>query len=218
MPDRPTTPALLGLIIALLGPAVVGLASSRLVGKVTPLAANLAGQIGLLLVLAAVLAIVVVWEHQPLASIGIKSPKLSSLVWGLLLAAFFVFVYSPALFWVLKRLGQGGFEAGLSRLALLPAWYRLVAVLIGGAVEEVLYRGFAIERLKLLTGRYWIAAFVASLAFGVAHAPLWGWAPALLTAVSGLLLSGFYIWRRDLWANIIAHAATDFVGIVVMLR
>jgi len=211
-------PTITGLIIALLGPAVVGLAGEKLVGKVTPLAENIAAQIFLLLVLAAVLAIVVRWEHQPLASIGIRPPKLSSLVWGLLLAALFVFVYSPALFWVLNRLGQGGFEPGLSRLAFLPAWYRLLAVLIGGAVEEVLYRGFAIERLKVLTGSYGIAAVVSSLAFGLAHAPFWGWAPALLTTASGLLLSGFYIWRRDLWANIVAHTATDFVGIVLMLR
>src|SRR5215471_6720724 len=102
-------PTITGLIIALFGPAVVGLAGEKLMGKVTPLAENIAAQIALLLVLAAVLAIVVRWEHQPLASIGIRPPKLSSLVWGLLLAALFVFVYSPALFWVLNRLGQGGF-------------------------------------------------------------------------------------------------------------
>jgi len=202
----------------LFSPPVAGLASGKLVDIFTPLATNIAGQIALLLLLAAVLASVMLCEHQPLASIGIRPPKLSSLVCGLLLAAFFVFIYSPALFWVLKRLGHSGFEGGLSRLALLPAWYRMLAVLIGGAVEEILYRGFAIERLNLLTGSYWIAAFGASLAFGVAHAPLWAWAPALLTTVSGLLLSAFYIWRRDLSANIIAHTASDFVGIVLMLR
>jgi len=189
-------PKIVGLIIALFGPGMVGLAGEKLVGKVAPLAENIAAQIALLLILSAVLAIVARWENRPLASIGIRPPKLSSVVWGLLLAAFFVFVYSPALLWVMKRLGQGGFEAGLSRLALLPGWDRVLAVLIGGTVEEVLYRGFAIERLSLLTGSYWMAAFVSSLAFGLAHGPFWGWAPALVTTVSGLLLSGFYIWRR----------------------
>gem|GEM_PF-4038605 len=68
-------PTTVGLIIALFGPAVVALAGGKLVGRVTPLAGNIAGQIALLLPLAAVLSIVMLCEHQPLASIGIRPPS-----------------------------------------------------------------------------------------------------------------------------------------------
>jgi len=194
---------------------VAGLASGKLVDIFTPLATNIAGQIALLLLLAAVLASVMLCEHQPLASIGIRPPKLSSLVCGLLLAAFFVFIYSPALFWVLKRLGHSGFEGGLSRLALLPAWYRMLAVLIGGAVEEILYRGFAIERIAELSGRRWLGALVALALFTFAHLGYWGWPHLIVAGCAGMVLTALYLLRRDLTSNVVAHWLTDAVAFLL---
>ena len=55
------------------------------------------------------------------------------------------------------------------------------------------------------------------LVFGFAHVPMWGWEPSLTTVVSGGVLTLFYLWNRDLNANIIAHVAIDFVGIVLPL-
>ena len=82
-------------------------------------------------------------------------------------------------------------------------------------MEEVLYRGFALDHLARLSGSDWMAAALVVAAFGLAHVPLWGWAPALTTAISGAALTLFYLWHRDLAANIAAHVATDFVGIVL---
>jgi membrane protease YdiL (CAAX protease family) len=47
--------------------------------------------------------------------------------------------------------------------------------------------------------------------FGVAH---WtgGWANILIAVALGVILSVFYVWRRDLVANMIAHFLVDFIG------
>ena len=109
------------------------------------------------------------------------------------------------------------FTEGLSKLAAYPVWFLVLAVVIGGGAEEFLYRGYAVERLAALTGSYWIAGLLSVLVSGLAHVPMWGWPAALTTVVSGALATGFYVWRRDLLANIIAHVTTDFVGIVLPL-
>ncbi|HET9366631.1 MAG TPA: CPBP family glutamic-type intramembrane protease [Candidatus Udaeobacter sp.] len=47
--------------------------------------------------------------------------------------------------------------------------------------------------------------------FGVAH---WtgGWANILIALALGVILSVFYVWRRDLVANMIAYFLVDFIG------
>ena len=39
----------------------------------------------------------------------------------------------------------------------------------------------------------------------------------MTTLASGALATAFFVWRRDLLANVVAHVVTDFVGIVVPL-
>jgi membrane protease YdiL (CAAX protease family) len=133
----------------------------------------------------------------------------------LAIAVFFIYVFAPLVYWVLRRLELGGFEGGINKLARLPIWYLVLAVFIGGASEEILYRGYAVERISSLSGSYWIGGLVPLLFFGLAHVPMWGWGPALTTFVSGAILTLFYIWQQDLLANIVAHVITDFTGIVM---
>ena len=47
--------------------------------------------------------------------------------------------------------------------------------------------------------------------FGVAH---WtgGWANILIALALGVILSVFYVWWRDLVANMIAYFLVDFMG------
>jgi membrane protease YdiL (CAAX protease family) len=88
-----------------------------------------------------VLAIVVLCERRSMASLGFGSVGPWSGVQGLALAALLMYVFAPAACRVLRRLRLGGFEAGLAKLHSLPVWYLVVAVLVGGTAEEILYRG-----------------------------------------------------------------------------
>jgi membrane protease YdiL (CAAX protease family) len=99
-------------------------------------------------------------------------------------------------------------------LARLPVWWRIIVGVTGGAVEEVLYRGYAIERLAMITGRRWLGGSIAAVAFGLAHVPAWGVGFAMGADLPfGIVMTLFYLWRRDLLANIFAHST----GMVVAL-
>ena len=154
-------------------------------------------------------------EGLPPADLGIRAPRWQALAWGAALALFFNRIYGPALYLAMRRLKLRGFEGGLAKLDAVPLWYLTLAVVVGGTVEEVLYRGYAIGRLEALTGSLWLAALIPLVVFTIAHVPLWGAAPALSTFSAGGIFTLFFLWQRDLAPNVIAHVATDFVGIVL---
>ncbi len=208
-------PSITGLVVALGGPALISFYGTRPAGGSPGLAENLLCQLALLGLLAAVLAIVLAWEGAPLSSLGFRGIGLSTLMWGVGIAVLFVIGLGPIIMRVPGWLGLPGFEAPLEGLRTQPLWYLILAVIVGGTVEEILYRGFALERLAGLAGSDWVAAVVVVVLSGIAHVPLWGWAPALTTMFSAAVLTVFYLWHRDIAANILAHVATDFVGIAL---
>jgi membrane protease YdiL (CAAX protease family) len=71
-----------------------------------------------------------------------------------------------------------------------------------------------------MTGSYPLAGAASAVLFGLAHVPVWGWGLALTATNAGGFFTIVYLWRRDLGALIIAHVASDFVGLIVgpMLR
>lgn len=158
----------------------------------------------------AVLLIVRRGERLPLTSIGIgTAPLRKSILWGLLLA---VICFGVAIVIVSLTHYNGG-KSG-EALDKLPLWLITLIVIRAGVVEELFYRGFAIERLQALgLNRYWAAA-IPLVIFSVGH---WtgGWANIVIAFALGAILSGYYLWRRDLVANMIGHFLVDFVANVV---
>jgi membrane protease YdiL (CAAX protease family) len=98
-----------------------------------------------------------------------------------------------------------------ARNAFQPAlWVVALAVLRAGVVEELFYRGFAIERLKSLSRNSWVASLVPLVAFAAAHYRQ-GLGGIVSAAILGGLLTIFYLKFRDLVANMAAHFFVDFV-------
>ncbi len=214
--SSPTTlPTVIGLGLTFGGPPLIVGLGEKSAASLGSLTVALLGQIALVAVCVAVLATFRFWERRPLSSIGLQALRWPSFAWGIALAGFLIFAFSPAAFWLLNHFELSGFDTGFSKLAVLPSWYRVLAVVIGGTVEEILYRGYAVEGVASLSGSYWIAGIVSVAASGVAHVPMWGWGASTTTFLSAGLATLFYLWRRDLDALIIAHVVTDFVGIVV---
>lgn len=107
-----------------------------------------------------------------------------------------------------------GHGPGSATFEKLPLWLITLIVLRAGVVEELFYRGYAIERLRLIgLGRFWSLA-IPLVIFSFGH---WsgGVANILIAFAAGLILTGFYLWRRDLVANMIGHGLVDFVGNVL---
>jgi membrane protease YdiL (CAAX protease family) len=58
----------------------------------------------------------------------------------------------------------------------------------------------------------------SALAFGLAHVPAWGLGVALGADLPfGIVMTLFYLWRRDLLANILAHSAGLVVGLLTVV-
>ena len=93
-------------------------------------------------------------------------------------------------------------------------WIVLVAWLAAGFGEELLYRGFLMDRLMRLRGmrgRKWPAAIIQAALFGLPHL-YQGWGGVLVTASIGLFLAWLrFANRGNLWACILAHAAVDTI-------
>jgi CAAX protease family protein len=117
--------------------------------------------------------------------------------------------------WVRRTAGLPGFATGMEEVMRFPLWYRVLAVIGAGVVEETLFRGFTVTRLAALTGRVWLAAILALLGFSALHAPMWGWGFVVGGLVSGAAAMAFFVWRRDLLAMIVFHTIADAAGLII---
>ena len=201
-----------GLAISLLGIPAIVTAQRLLPPDPTASSGIVVRELAILAVTAFVLWIVVSRERLPLSSIGLRFDRIGrSIGWGLGLAvaAFAILLACLAGFSALDiRYGEG---ASISRA--LPVTF--LAVLRAGISEEVLYRGFALERLQSLTGSKWIAAAVTLVLFAAFHFRQ-GAAGVFLAFVLGVLFTAFYLWKRDLLAIITGHFLVDSVPNVLL--
>lgn len=147
-------------------------------------------------------------EGLPLHSIGLgTSPRWKSLLWGLLTGVVtFAVVIGLAL---MTHYGQG-----TSYLDKLPVSVVTMIVLRAGIVEELFYRGYAIDRLEAVGLSRPAAVALPLIIFSVGH---WtgGWANILIAFAAGAILTAFYLWRKDLVSNMIGHFLVDFVANVL---
>jgi membrane protease YdiL (CAAX protease family) len=149
-------------------------------------------------------------EGLPLRSVGMgTSPLWKSLAWGVVIAI--ACILPAAGIAMLTGYGHG---AASQAFAKLPLWVVFLVVVRAGVVEELFYRGYAIERLQVLgLGR--VPSWLIPLAiFSLAH---WtgGAANILIALVLGGILTAFFQWRRDLVANMFGHFLVDFVANVL---
>lgn len=110
---------------------------------------------------------------------------------------------------------EGGGGEALIALGPLLA---LAMVLTVSFTEEVLWRGYVVERLGAWIGPI-VAAVIGLTIFAAGHVPFFGtgW---LISALPGaVLLYVLLLWRRNLWACILCHLIGDIpVFVMALLR
>ncbi len=158
------------------------------------------------------MALVVFWEHLPLTSIGLRPVRWWTIPAGLL-AGVAITLFSGACVSVL-RLGSDTRYAAY--LQSLPFILRLALVITAGIFEEVLYRGYAIERLTTIWRNPWAAALVTVVCFILAHLPVIGLAYLPPVAIVSVFVTLLYLWRRDVILNMVAHATIDGIALLVI--
>lgn len=145
-------------------------------------------------------------EHAPVSSLGIRRPSVFELVLAVAAGVIIVVILGTLYALVLDGLDS---EAMATLIGMMPKWWLVISVVRAGVCEELLFRGYAFERLAAVTRSRRIAGLVTWVVFTIEHVPAWGWAHVLIAGVGGGLLTLLYVWRRNLWVNIIAHIVID---------
>ena len=208
-PSKTATATYLGLFLSLF--------SMLIIRQVARLIAPDPGPVGVFLkeVLIWLSAGALIWlvrkkEGLPLTSIGMgTSPWGKTLAWGLAAATL-----SLAAGGFLSHLTQYGHGPASQAFDKLPLWLITLIVVRAGVVEELFYRGYAIDRLQRLGVPRAAAVSIPLIIFSLGH---WtgGAANILIAFVIGAILTAFYLWRGDLNSNMFAHFLVDFVANVI---
>jgi membrane protease YdiL (CAAX protease family) len=162
---------------------------------------------------ALVLVYVVAVERRKLSSIGFVRPSWTTLAIAVATFVAIIVVTVAVFFLVFPMLHLVDQEtAAVESAAAAPYWSRVLRVIRSATCEEIIFRGFAVERLQELSGSSTVAAVVSGVIFTLGHLHSWGWQHLILVAIGAVGFTLLYVWRRNLWANILAHALGDVLG------
>jgi uncharacterized protein len=153
-------------------------------------------------------------ERLPLSSIGFRRPTWKGVLLAILAAVLLtaIMVIQFVVIIPLLHLSTSAILARKQAIMNTPYWYRILLVLRAAVTEEILFRGYLIEKVRQLSRSTALAVIVSVAAFTYAH--LRGWGPVQLIAVAGAgtVLALLYVWRRDLPSNMLAHFLSDAAG------
>ena len=164
---------------------------------------------------AAVLLWVTLVEWKPLSSIGLRSPALKSALWGIAGAAVMMATVMLSYAVIFPILGLKMNMTAVGSITHTPLWLQTATMIRAGVVEEIVFRGYAIERIQTLTGKGWIAGLLSAAIFVAVHIGFWGYAQLIVVGFGATILTLLYLFRRDLASNMLAHFLTDFVGFML---
>ena len=151
-------------------------------------------------------------EQTGLRGIGFKRPRLIDLFYAvafLLVANLFLTFFALFLGWV-------GLPVAEELTLILPRtglerFFWVVLSITAGIVEETVFRGYLITRLRMFgRSNSWILPIIiASVSFGTGHS-YQGVGGFILLSVYGAMFSVLFIKTKTLWPVIIAHFFQDF--------
>jgi membrane protease YdiL (CAAX protease family) len=209
-PPLRRTATTVGLLLALASPlAIWALAPDDASGFTV---AKLARQWAVAL---ALLGVVLFWERLPLASIGLRWPSLADCAWAVGFFALGVLTFIPSSILV-SVLGLGTVGTGIERLDGLSVPFRLAIVLTAAVTEEIVFRGYPIERLGALVGSRWLGAGLALAIFAALHTPIWGLGGAVQIGLWTVVVTALYAWRRSLPASMLMHGLNNLWAFIVL--
>lgn len=157
-------------------------------------------------------------EKQPLSTIGWKPLSLKGVVLAIglgILLSLLVPLFTLLADAVFPTTDQGTI---MQVTESYPWWILLFGVLTAGITEEILFRGYALERLIDLTGIKWISGLISLVFFVAIHAAGWNMAHIIGVVLPlGLILTGLYFWKRNLAFVMIVHVVINLPLVFIEL-
>jgi len=86
-----------------------------------------------------------------------------------------------------------------------------------GVYEEIMARGFLLNRCQTALGGVWGPVLLSSFLFGLGHA-YQGWIGIVQTTLFGIVLAALTVRWRTLWPAIFAHALLNTFSLAVLKR
>jgi len=169
------------------------------------------------LIVIFLLALILFLEHQTLSSIGIKKMSKRDVFWGVL-----GFLVGSACFLIttpiISALNLTASNSGAAQIiSTVPFSLRVAMVLTAGITEEIIFRGYMIERLNTLTGHIGVSAIISYIVFVMFHIPFWGLGGAIQIGTWSIVITVLYMRRKNLTACILMHILTDMNILIPVL-
>ena len=206
---------IVGLVVALFGSPLIGqLNISDRLGTTTS-GALLVNSLIMWALVAAILVVVLYWERRSVASIGIEMPSRHEAIIGVVMGvvALVLGILATGIAVAAFQLEQPETLLTLTELSL-PVKLAVVGTAV--ITEEVLWRGYPIERLTELTGSIWIGAATSGVVFLAIHYPAWGLVGAIPQAIFTLVIVTVYVKTRNVVTCILTHTIINVTMIFVL--
>ncbi len=149
-------------------------------------------------------------ENLPLTTIGWKplswKSALLAIGLGLLLS-----LLVPMLTLLFSAIFPPSDSGTITQVASTYSWQvLLLSVFTAGVTEEVLFRGYALERLQEVTDSKGISGLISLVFFVVVHATGWDIAHIIGVVLPlGIVMTGLYFWQRNLLFVMIVHTVIN---------
>ena len=153
-------------------------------------------------------------EGDNLASVGFGEFKWRYLWLGLLTYLILLMVWMGSSF-ALEAIGLQGLKSLQPMIREYSFLTRLILFFTGTFLEEIFYRGYAIERLTSITGKKWLAGLISWAAFTFVHLKFFGLGPTLDVGVLSAGLVILYLRERSIWPCIVVHGINGVYGFLI---
>lgn len=204
----------IGLLIAFCGGTLVLLAFSQFAPKTYTDIYVVARELSFFAVACILIWIIIDGEEADLSSIGLNNKHWGkSLLFSLFLVVLCYAVVAICL--LLFKVTGISFGEGDGKYDKISLWVMTLVMLRAGIVEEIFFRGYAMERLEKISNSWIVFLLIPSTIFGLLHFRQ-GLGGIVIAFSTGLLMSYVYWKKRDLKANIIAHFLVDFIPNVLV--
>ena len=165
-------------------------------------------QISNWIIVIILVTIVLFWEKNSLSSLGLIKIKVKDLKW-----IFIVLILGLILFFISEYLINSINLSSQSNetVALLniPISIKILMVFTAGITEEIIFRGYLIERINILSSSIIFSSLFSLIAFTVFHIPFWGIIGALQVGIWAIPITFYYVHSRNLTVCIIVHILYD---------
>lgn len=152
-------------------------------------------------VVAVLLGYVFLVERRGLASLRLVRPTGKDVEW-----AWYIWGATMVYAWLVGRFRPQNGNIGIETISAMPVLVVLALVVTTAVTEEILWRGYAVERFAALCGdRLWLGALLSAVVFAAGHVPFFGAEWLLYQGSGALALYGYYVWRRNLVGVMLLH-------------